>query len=231
MSGWQRIMLSILCVATTQPGALRGEDGFGAGPLQRLAIILDVEQPLSGLTLAAMHAELQDLLTPAGILPVLHFAEAVVHVGETYDVVTVFLEGCSLVPPGYQSPLPLVPLGWVTKTDGEFLPIIHIDCSLTASHVGSAIVWNQAGLSKPLMGRALARILVHELLHYLTNSAEHSGSRLFGKSMDPSALIEPGIKLEPCDLQSLRESAARKATEDRSAREAVKRTGRGSQRP
>lgn len=224
MNGWQRTMLSIICVALTQPGALRGEDGFGARPLQRLAIILDAEQPLPGLTLTAMRAELQDLLTPAGILPVLYIAEAVVHVGETFDVVTVFLQGCSLVPPGYQSPLPLVPLGWVTKTDGEFLSIIHIDCSLTASHVASAIVWNQAGLSKPLMGRALARILVHELLHYLTNSTGHSGSRLFSKFMDPFTLIEPGIKLEPCDLQSLREAEATKAAEDRSAPEAVERT-------
>jgi hypothetical protein len=179
------------------------------GGSYRLGIVLDPVVPMSGTTVRAMRDELDRLLRPAGISPEVYLMADEVHLGKVDDLVIVSLKGCSVVPVGLPRLGKVSRLGWVVRVDGEMLSTIHVDCTEVGAHVSSALVWAQQGFSKTMMGRALARVLVHELLHYLTGSVEHSGSRLFREQVDAQTLVDPRVELETGDVAALREASAK----------------------
>jgi hypothetical protein len=169
-----------------------------------VAIVLKTEAPMSPMTEQAMREELARLLRPAGIRAVVHRDAEMLDLGGVDEVIWVGYRGCSLVPAGKAVSRPAGPLGWVRCLDGAMQPFVTVDCPLVAAHLREALVAPQHLWAKPLMGRALARVLVHELMHYLTRSREHSGTRLFREDMDSQTLVEPRVALEAVDLEALR---------------------------
>lgn len=181
----------------------------GAPPGERehvVAVVLKTEVPLSPLTERAMREELARLLRPAGIRAVVHQDAEILVLGGVDEVLWVGCRGCSEVPAGKAGSRPAGPLGWVRCVDGAMQPFVTLNCPLVAAHLREALVTPQQFSAKPLMGRALARVLVHELMHYLTRSRAHVGSRLFGEDMDPQTLLEPAVALEAADLDALRQA-------------------------
>jgi hypothetical protein len=57
-------------------------------------------------------------------------------------------------------------------------------------------------------GRALARVLAHELLHYLTGAAKHTQSALFRASISPGALLASELRLGADEIADLRKALA-----------------------
>lgn len=190
--------VAVGCVLGCAAGAPPGERE------QVVAIVLKTEAPLSALTERAMREELARLLRPAGIRAVVHQDEALLDLGEVEEVIWVGFRGCSEVPAGKAASKPVGPLGWVRCVDGAMQPFVTLDCPLVAAHLREILVTPQQYSAKPLMGRALGRVLVHELLHYLTRSRAHSGSQLFREDMEPQTLLEPWVALEAVDVEALR---------------------------
>ena len=110
-------------------------------------IILAWKQPCG--SLAAMHCRTARSPDPDWHSPCCT-PRPVVHVGETYDVVTVFLRAAVWCRRDINLSAPR-PTRMVTKTDGEFLPS-SISTQPTASR-GSAIVWNRPGFQPLMAGR------------------------------------------------------------------------------
>lgn len=179
-------------------------DGQPGGREHVVAIVLNTEFPLSPMTERAMREELGRLLRPAGIRPVVHHDSHLLDLGTAGEVIWVRCRGCSEIPAGKAVSRPAGPLGWVRCVDEEMQPFITLDCPLVAAHLREILVTPQQFSAKPQMGRALARVLVHELMHYLTRSRLHLGSRLFREDMDPQTLLEPGVVLEDVDVEALR---------------------------
>ena len=77
------------------------------------------------------------------------------------------------------------PMGWVESQEGVIRPLIDVDCDSI-----SAMVWEHRGtFPRPLVvrafGRALGRVLAHELYHYVTQSTAHSASGIFRHALTP----------------------------------------------
>jgi hypothetical protein len=115
------------------------------------------------------------------------------------------------------------PMGWIESLDGEIRPFIDVDCDRI-----SAMVWQNRGtLPAPLMirvfGRALGRVLAHELYHYVTQSAAHSASGIFRRALTSTDLMLPEVRLGAAEMEAIRKAiraregamptAARPATE------------------
>ena len=101
------------------------------------------------------------------------------------------------------------PMAWVQPWEGEILSFIDVDCDRTA-----ALVWQNRGtLPLPLVtrafGRALARVLAHELYHYLTQSAVHNASGLFRPAMTSMDLTVPQVRFESGEIEALREGMSK----------------------
>lgn len=70
------------------------------------------------------------------------------------------------------------PLASSAVSDGEILPFSWIDCGVLSRLIGPAISDEPDALRDCSYGRALARVLAHELFHVLTQKSGHTESGL-----------------------------------------------------
>ncbi|HLK64441.1 MAG TPA: hypothetical protein VKU19_13440 [Bryobacteraceae bacterium] len=103
------------------------------------------------------------------------------------------------------------PLGSARVLDGEVQPFIEVDCDRAA-----AMVWQDRGtVPRPLvmrsLGRALGRVVAHELYHYLTQSTGHTSSELFRQAVTSKDLTLPIVRFETNEIQVLREGLKERA--------------------
>jgi hypothetical protein len=101
------------------------------------------------------------------------------------------------------------PMAWVQSQDGEIQSFIEVDCDRTA-----AMVWQNRGtMPLPLVtrafGRAVGRVLAHELYHYFTQSSLHTDSELFRHAMTSRDLTMPQTRFESGEIEALRKGMSK----------------------
>lgn len=167
-----------------------------------LAVVVREEELAQSPVTEAMSRELAALLRPAGIDVNFQPEAPVNFVGRADAVVVVEFRSGSRSPLGAAR---LGSLGWISRVDGEFQPLVVIDAQMTASYVAKVYHPHERALNVQGLGMALARVLMHELIHYFTGSAEHGVSPLFSETVSPYVLIAPGVGLEPEEVCAVRE--------------------------
>lgn len=86
------------------------------------------------------------------------------------------------------------PLAFAHVSDGDVLPFAEVLCDRVRKAAQSAMHGGDFAKAQQLMGRAMARVLAHELWHVRTNSTGHqktgvarhalSGKQLIGERLD-----------------------------------------------
>ena len=99
--------------------------------------------------------------------------------------------------------------------DGEVLPFGEVDCTRVVSSVRHAIISERFAWPDYLLGRALGRVLAHELVHMLTRSVYHGSHGVTQVSLSGRQLIGAPLRLEKDDILRLQERLrAARPTED-----------------
>jgi hypothetical protein len=70
------------------------------------------------------------------------------------------------------------PLGWTHVSDGEILPFIDVNCEGVRLFVQRSLVGLPVPSRDAAYGRAVARVLAHELYHFLANTKGHASGGL-----------------------------------------------------
>jgi hypothetical protein len=86
-------------------------------------------------------------------------------------------------------------------SDGVVLPFGEVNCDLVR-----AVMSDGTQKGKPndvVFGDALARVLAHELFHFITNSTQHLERGLTKSSFSRKDLALDGLKLDPYALDRL----------------------------
>ena len=86
--------------------------------------------------------------------------------------ISVFLHGdCKLLP----QPRRFVEgaLGWVHRIDGEIQPFVHVDCKRILEMLGPMALGMKRERRNTVMAEAIARVIVHEWIHIVTQKAGH----------------------------------------------------------
>jgi hypothetical protein len=91
-------------------------------------------------------------------------------------------------------------------SDGEVLPFIGVDCVTVARLLAPALP-NEAARRNFLYGRALGRVVAHELFHALTGTREHDDSGIAKHSFRASDILAEHFEFELATLRRFRESA------------------------
>jgi hypothetical protein len=94
--------------------------------------------------------------------------------------------------------------GWLARmhvSDGVVLPFGEVNCDLVRAVLsdGAEKRWT----NDKAFGRALARVLAHELFHFITNSTEHLERGLTKPSFSRKDLVVDGLKLDQHELDRL----------------------------
>src|SRR5215216_2076826 len=65
------------------------------------------------------------------------------------------------------------PLGWTRVTDGHLLPFSEVDCDRIRRSIAPLAIGSSVDEREALLGRAMGRVLVHELFHIFASTGKH----------------------------------------------------------
>ena len=103
-----------------------------------------------------------------------------------------------------QHTLKSVALGWTHVSDGAILPFSDIDCDEIRTFIQFGLLSVDPKERAGDFGRAVGRVLAHELYHIFANTAHH-GSNGVGKAVySVRDLLSPDFRFEEHESEALR---------------------------
>ncbi|MBN9663435.1 MAG: hypothetical protein J0H49_34870 [Acidobacteria bacterium] len=129
---------------------------------------------------AAVQEELNAIFESTPVRYQVQVESGAMHLSEVNDVVYVNVKGgCAS-----KSPWTGGALATTESVDGVLRPLMTVECDKLAAYVGYP----------PAVPKAMARVLAHELLHYLLQEPHHSSEGLFKASLS-RANLKQGVTL------------------------------------
>lgn len=101
------------------------------------------------------------------------------------------------------------PLGQTHITDGQILPFTEVDCDRIREVMAMPLSWAVFAERERLLGRAMARVLAHELYHFFTNTIEHAHSGLAKPCYTGAELGAEQFRFDDAELRKLRSGRLR----------------------
>ena len=164
-----------------------------------ITVVLDFDGPHSEQTVAAMKREFEGIVKDATITVDWRTRKEAEREALANLVVVRFKGKCIL------DPVPYLydergPLAFTYSTSGVVQPFGEVACDKVATVVRSAMFGGDFGKADQLFGRALGRVLAHEVVHMLTGSGEHGPTGVERHSLSGDQLIGPELRLSHEDL-------------------------------
>jgi len=168
-----------------------------------LTIVFRFDGPYSGKSLLEMKRELGTILQDSGILIDWRDQGDVAASDSFPNLVVVKFRGkCRMEPVPYLYD-ERGPLAFTYSTDGAVLPFSEIECDKVRSSLRAAMWGGDYKRSDILFGRALARVLAHELYHVLAKTHSHAGQGIAEKSLSGVQLISERLQLNQAELNQM----------------------------
>ena len=95
-------------------------------------------------------------------------------------------------------------LGWTHVSDGQILPFTDVDCDRIRNVMESPLTMAVPMERAKLLGRAMARVLAHEIYHFLTNNTKHSSSGIAKPTYSAGELAAQSLRFEAAELEAIR---------------------------
>lgn len=93
------------------------------------------------------------------------------------------------------------PLGWTSIVDGRVLPYIAVDCTRIRSVLAPEWARLDSDTQREIyLGKAMARVLAHELVHAFTRTRHHDDDGLTQRALTPGELMAGSYRLSPDDF-------------------------------
>jgi hypothetical protein len=168
-----------------------------------LTVLLDVDKNHSQRALAEMRKELSKVFKPTNLNIDVRLRQET-KPNETFnDVVLVKLKGtCKM-----QNFAPLMdergPFAWTHTVDGKILPFSEVACDHVSRSIQQAMMGDEFRDRDRMLGRALARVMAHEIVHMVGKCADHSQAGVFRHALSGRQLIADKLELDPEDIARL----------------------------
>jgi hypothetical protein len=106
------------------------------------------------------------------------------------------------------NPMPVLydelgPYALTRTTGGEVQPFGEVDCDHVVSSLRTAMAGEDYGKADMLLGRALGRVVAHELVHMLTKSKVHGREGVEKAALSARQLIAETLPLSMFDVDRL----------------------------
>ena len=153
-----------------------------------LTVVLDFQGPHSARSIDAMKREIEGLMQPSGMTFDWRFRAELGGAAVDNLIVVRFKGKCVLEPVGY-----LVdergPLAFTYSTAGEVQPYSEVACDKVTAAVRSAMAGGDFARADILLGRALGRVVAHEMAHMLAKSGAHTHEGFTKPALSSKSLI------------------------------------------
>jgi hypothetical protein len=157
-----------------------------------LTVILDFKGPRSQNSIREMEQEARLILNSFGVRLGWALLGQQPHANYTSVAIVTFRGSCEFNP-WLSQPLDSGSYAFTQLTDGQVEPFAEVNCNRVASAVQDAISGRGYAGAEQMFGRALGRVLAHELVHILTRSVLHASEGVTGPALSPRELTEPHL--------------------------------------
>ena len=97
-------------------------------------------------------------------------------------------------------------LGWTHVSDGVILPFSDVDCDRIRQFLQKDILQEPAADRDEIFGRAIARVLAHELYHIFANTEKHGSCGVGKSSYSVRELLSDDFQFEERNSIALKKS-------------------------
>ncbi len=170
---------------------------FAAEPAAHtVTVVVRSTTPPSSASLREMQHEAAAILAPAKLLvKVTTGGQGAVF---SDQVVVLTLKGdCDM--DARTEPVKQAALGWTHSSDGVVLPFADLACDNIRASVRSAIKSDDETRANLLLGRAMGRVLAHELYHIVAATFAHGHAGVAQEAFSPSDLAGQVFDLDERD--------------------------------
>jgi hypothetical protein len=94
-------------------------------------------------------------------------------------------------------------LAWTHRTGQEMLPFMEVDCARVRNMLRVVANGEPMAARQEMIGRALGRVVAHELYHVLTGSPAHAVAGIAQPSLSPAHLVSPALGFTPREVNLL----------------------------
>jgi hypothetical protein len=97
------------------------------------------------------------------------------------------------------------PLGWTHSADGNMLPFSELACDNIRRAVNSEMHAEDRARGNVLLGRAMGRVLAHELFHIVASTKEHTGAGVSKSALSPAELLSDRLDLDAAGVELIQD--------------------------
>ena len=105
------------------------------------------------------------------------------------------------------------PLGQTQVSDGKVLPFATVRCDAVRNLIARELVFRPSYEREDVFGRALGRVVAHELYHVLLRTTSHGTTGLARPVQTSADLVADRDSFAPADERKLSEASSVEATE------------------
>ncbi len=194
---------TVACFLATLLGAA-GVPSSPKATVSSLTILFDFDGRYSQKSLQEMKRELATIMRGSGLQIDWRERRDIAPSESFAHLVVVTFRGTCIM-----EPIPFLydergPLAFTYSSDGNILPFGEVACNKVRSSIGKAMWGGDYGRSDTLFGRALARVLAHELYHMLAHTGEHAKTGVARHALSGFDLISEELSLNPTELNRIR---------------------------
>jgi len=184
---------------------------FGGSRTAPIRLYTQFQHQPPDAVLEAIQEELQNVMMPAGID--FEWRSLANSMGNEVSVelaVIHFKGTCALTDLAPTEIYP-GPLGWTHMSDGEILPFSDINCDGIRGFIQRGLLQLPEAVRETAYGRAIARVLAHELYHILAKTTKHAAWGIGKPAYTVQELLSTRFEFEKKQCDTLKAHQARLA--------------------
>ena len=141
-----------------------------------VALFLDFEHPAPPAIVSSMEAEVDRILSRSGLQFEWHALSDAQKTATFADLAVAHFNGvCGIQPESHTRPYKPVALATTAVSDGHVLPFTEIECGTIGRFLGPDLQALPTRDREAALGRAMGRVLAHELYHIFGETRKHAG--------------------------------------------------------
>ncbi len=169
-----------------------------------LTVVFQFDNPHSEKAFEEMKHELASILKDAGIQTEWRARDQVSSSESFANLVVVKFRGvCKMDPAANRDDDSGRPLAFTHTSEGAILPFSEVECDRVRSSLRRAVSAGDHTRSDMVFGRAMARVLAHELYHVLARTESHSAKGVAQRALSGADLIGDQLELSQDELNSM----------------------------
>jgi len=180
--------------------------GSSVGPhatTASLTVVYKFDGPHSEKSFVEMNQELSTILKDSGIQVDWRDRDQVSSSESFSNLVVVKFRGVCRMDSTTDRDTEPGPLAFTHSSDGAILPFSEVECDRVRSALRHAMTGRDYARGDVVLGRALARVLAHELYHVLAGTSSHVATGVAQKALSGSDLVGDQLELNPDELNSM----------------------------